>query len=118
MKSPKLQLCRQHVPLEALYLVVGGLIVPPKENVVCQLQFWIFYHVTITIKVLNHFRKVFRKVTTLNVVEVSSYPTSFQRNSSFSMNIISDESVFYLRMLGVHPKPTNTFKIVYNSQNF
>ena len=24
-----------HVPLEALYLVVGGLIVPPKENTVC-----------------------------------------------------------------------------------
>ena len=24
-----------HVPLEALYLVVGGLIVPPKENAVC-----------------------------------------------------------------------------------
>ena len=24
-----------HVPLEALYLVGGGLIVPPKENAVC-----------------------------------------------------------------------------------
>ena len=24
-----------HVPLKALYLVVGGLIVPPKENAVC-----------------------------------------------------------------------------------
>ena len=34
-KNPKLQLCRQHVPLEALYLVVGGLIVPPKGNAVC-----------------------------------------------------------------------------------
>ena len=30
-----MQLCRQHVPLEALYLVVGGLIVPPKGNAVC-----------------------------------------------------------------------------------
>ena len=30
-ENSKLQLCRQHVPLEALYLVVGGLIVPPKE---------------------------------------------------------------------------------------
>ena len=25
-----------YVPLEALYLVVGGLIVPPKENAVCK----------------------------------------------------------------------------------
>ena len=33
--NPKLQLCRQHVPLEALYLVVGGLIVPPKGNAAC-----------------------------------------------------------------------------------
>ena len=35
LKNPKLQLCRHHVPLEALYLVVGGLIVPPKGNAVC-----------------------------------------------------------------------------------
>ena len=35
VKNPKLQLCRLHVPLEALYFVVGGLIVPPKENDVC-----------------------------------------------------------------------------------
>ena len=34
-KNPKLQLCRQHVPLEALFLVVGGFIVPPIENAVC-----------------------------------------------------------------------------------
>ena len=34
-KNPKLQLCRQHVPLEAPYLVVGGLIVPPKGNAAC-----------------------------------------------------------------------------------
>ena len=27
-------MCRQHVPLEALYLVVGGVKVPPKENLV------------------------------------------------------------------------------------
>ena len=31
-KNPKLQ----HVPLEALYFRVGGLIVPPKENPVCK----------------------------------------------------------------------------------
>ena len=34
-ENPKLQLCRLHVLLEALFFVVGGLIVPPKENAVC-----------------------------------------------------------------------------------
>ena len=32
-----------HVPLEALYLVVGGLIVLPKKMLSAQLQFWIFF---------------------------------------------------------------------------
>ena len=35
--------------------------------------------------------------------EVSCYPTSFKRYSSFTMNIIRDESAFFLYMLGVHP---------------
>ena len=58
-----------HVPLKALYLVVGGLIVPPKENAICTAAILDFCHVIITIKVLNHFRKVCRKVTTLYALE-------------------------------------------------
>ena len=34
-KKSKIAAVPTHVPLEALYLVVGGLIVPPKENAVC-----------------------------------------------------------------------------------
>ena len=34
-KTSKIAAVPTHVPLEALYLVVGGLIVPPKENAVC-----------------------------------------------------------------------------------
>ena len=105
VKKSRSQLCRQHLPLEALYLVVGGLIVPPQENAAGTAAILDFCHVIITIKVLNHLTKEFRKVTTLNVLEVSSYPNSFQRYSSFSMNIIGDESAFFLWMLGVHPKP-------------
>ena len=41
-KNPKLQLCRQHVPLEALFLAVGGLILHSKEIAVFTVQFWIF----------------------------------------------------------------------------
>ena len=32
-KNYKIAAVPTHVPLEALYLVIGGLIVPPKENV-------------------------------------------------------------------------------------
>ena len=35
IKKSKIAAVPKHVPLEALYLVVGGLIVPPKENAVC-----------------------------------------------------------------------------------
>ena len=59
---------------------VDGLIVPPKENGNGRALILDFGHV---IKVLNHFRKVFRKVTTLNVLEVSSYPTSFSEIFKF-----------------------------------
>ena len=34
-KKSKIAAVPTHVPLEALYLVVGGLIVPLKENAVC-----------------------------------------------------------------------------------
>ena len=33
--NPKIAAVATHVPLEALYLVVGGLIVLPKDNAVC-----------------------------------------------------------------------------------
>ena len=49
----------------------GGLKVPPKENAVGTAVILDFCHIIITIKVLNHFRKVFRKVTSLIVLEVS-----------------------------------------------
>ena len=49
----------------------GGLILPTKEIPVCTAAILDFCHVIITIKVLNHFRKVFRKVTTLNVLKIS-----------------------------------------------
>ena len=35
MKKSKIAAVPAHVPLEALYLVVGGLIVPSKGNAVC-----------------------------------------------------------------------------------
>ena len=35
LKNPKIAAVPTQVPLEALYLVVGGFIVPPKENAVC-----------------------------------------------------------------------------------
>ena len=80
-----------------------------------QLQFWIFCHVIIPIKVLNHFRKVFRKATTLSVSEVFFLPTSFHSYISLSVKIIADESTFFLCMLGLHPTPTKTFEMS-NSQ--
>ena len=67
----KIAACADAFPLEALYLVVGGLIVPPKGNAVCTaaiLDFLSCHHHYIC--VLNHFRKVFWKVTTLNALEV------------------------------------------------
>ena len=42
-----------HVPLEALYLLVIGLIVPPKENVVAQLQFCTFFVMSSTPEVVK-----------------------------------------------------------------
>ena len=42
IENPKLQLCRQHVPLEVLYLVFGRLIVRPKENTVGTPAIWDF----------------------------------------------------------------------------
>ena len=81
-----------------------------------QLQIWIFCHVIITIKVLNHFRKLFRKETTLIAWEVFFQPTSFHNYFSLSIKIIADESTFFLCMLGLHPTPTNTFEMS-NSQN-
>ena len=69
--NPKLQLCRQHVPFEALYFLVVGLIVPPKENAVCTAAILDFLVMSSSLlKVLNHFRKVFGKVTTLSSLKV------------------------------------------------
>ena len=54
------------------WVMVGSLIMPPRKMLSAQLQFWIFFrHVIITMKVLNYFRKVFKKATILRVVEVS-----------------------------------------------
>ena len=94
--NPKLQMCR-HVFLWKHYISF-------------------FCHVIITSKVLNHFRKVLRKVTTLSSLEVFFQPTSFHNHFSLSVKIIADESTFFLCMLGLHPTPTNTFEIS-NSQN-
>ena len=58
-----------HFPLEAQYLVDGKLMVPPKENDVGTGAIFDFCHVIIFTKVLNHFRKVFRKVTTLSALK-------------------------------------------------
>ena len=52
-KNPKLQLCRLHVPLEALYFVVGGLIVPPKENAVCTAAILDFFVMSSTPEVVK-----------------------------------------------------------------
>ena len=81
-----------------------------------QLQFWIFGHVIITTKVINHFRKVFRMATTLSAMEVFFQPTSIHSYFSLSVKIIADESTFFLCMLGLHPTPTNTFEMS-KSQN-
>ena len=70
-KKSKIAACADAFPLEALYLVVGGLIVPPKGNAACTaaiLDFLSCHHHYIC--VLNHFRKVFWKVTTLNALGV------------------------------------------------
>ena len=42
-KNPKLQLCKQHFPLEALSIHQPPNIVPPKGMRRHRLQFWIFY---------------------------------------------------------------------------
>ena len=42
-----------HVPLEAQYLVVGGLIVPAKENAVCTPEFWICFVISSTPEVVK-----------------------------------------------------------------
>ena len=72
-KNLKLHLCRQHVPLEALYLVVGGLIVRTKENAVYTAAILDFLSCHRHCKVLKHFRKVFRRVKILSMLEVSFY---------------------------------------------
>ena len=53
-KKSKIAAVPTHVPLKALYLVGGGLIVPPNENAVCTAAILDFCQVIITIKVLNH----------------------------------------------------------------
>ena len=58
-----------HVPLEALYFVVGGFIVPPKENAGCTAAILDFLSCHHHFKGVNHFRKVLRKETTLNSLE-------------------------------------------------
>ena len=105
-----------NLALKALYLVVGGLIVPPKENTVCTAAILDFLSSHHPVKVLNHFRKVLRKVTTLIALEVFFQPTSFQGYFTLSVKIIADESTFFLCMFGLHPTPTNTFEMS-NSQN-
>ena len=62
-------------------------------------------------KVLKHFRKVFRRVKILSMLEVSFYLISFHSYFSLSVKIIADESTFFLCMLGLHPTPTNTFEM-------
>ena len=42
-----------HVPLEALYLLVGGLIVPPKENAVCTVAILDFFVMSSTPEVVK-----------------------------------------------------------------
>ena len=59
------------------------------------INFGFFCYDTITIMVLNHFRKVFRKVTTLIALEVFFQPTSFHSYFSLSVKIIADESTFF-----------------------
>ena len=81
-----------------------------------QLQLWIFCQVIITIKVLNHFRKLLRKVTTLIAVETFFQPTSFHGYFSLSVKIIADESTFFQYMLSDHSPPTNALQAS-NSQN-
>ena len=62
-------------------------------------------------KVLKHFRKVFRRVKILSMLEVSFYLVSFHSKFSLSVKIIADESTFFLCMLGLHPTPTNRFEM-------
>ena len=59
---------------------------------------------------LKHFRKVFRKVKILSMLEVSFYFISFHSYFSLSVKIIADESPFFLCMFGLHQTPTNTFE--------
>ena len=89
-----------------------------KGSVICTAAILDFFrHVIITIKVLNYFRKVSRKVTTLNVLEVSFSLNSLLSYYSFSRNVIGDDSAFFLCTLGVHLRPTNAFESL-NFQNY
>ena len=108
---------RQHVPLEALYLVVGGLIVPPKRNAVCTAAILDFMSCPHHYKGVKPFQKGVSEGTTLSALEFFFLPTSCHGYFSLSVKIIADESTFFLCMLGLHPTPTNIFEM-WNSQNW
>ena len=60
--------------LEALYFVVGGLIVPPKEMLSAQLQFWTFFLMSSTPEVVKtHFSRDHQPQGTIDTLEVCFY---------------------------------------------
>ena len=76
-KKSKIAAVPTQVPLKALYLVGGGLIVPPNENAVCTAAILDFLSRHLHNKVVNHFRKVLRNVTTLIAWKFASSPLHF-----------------------------------------
>ena len=73
-KNPKLQLNRRHVPLEALYFVVCGLIVPPKENAVCTAAILDFFVMSSTPEVVKtHLSSGHEPQGTIDTMEVCFY---------------------------------------------
>ena len=63
-----------HVPLEALYFVVGGLIVPPKENAVCTAAILDFFVMSSTPEVVKtHLSSGHEPQGTIDTLELCFY---------------------------------------------
>ena len=86
-----------HFPLEGLYLVVGGLIVPPKGNAACTaaiLDFLSCHHHYICVCV-KPFQKGVLEGNDPKCIGSFLQPTSFQIYFSLSVKIIAGESTFF-----------------------
>ena len=73
-KKSKIAAVPTHVPLEALYLVVVGLIVPPKENAVCTAAILDFFVMSSTPEVVStHLSRGHQPQGTIDTLEVCFY---------------------------------------------